>query len=441
MQSSPVPSGRLSRLLHYGSLAGGMAVGGISESLRRIGNSEEARSKPASVFLSPANLERLVKKFSQMRGAALKIGQQLSIQDSKILPAEIQEVLIRVQNNANFMPRGQLEKVMTKELGANWRDLFVQFDDIPIAAASIGQVHKGILKNGNIPVAVKVQYPGVKDSIDSDLNNMMMLLNASRLLPEGLYLDKTIANSRVELKWECDYIREANNMEKFATLFKDSPTFVVPKVFREACTEKVLTQEFMTGTEIIKGNWDQETNNWIAGNIMKLCLTEIAKFKFMQTDPNWANFLYNNETGKIELLDFGASRSFSDEFVKNYLNALRAGVRNDRINCERFSRTLGYLTGLEAQTMVDAHVDSLIVLGEPYNASNNYHSYDFSHQTVTDRVRTNIGVMLRERLTPPPEETYSLHRKLSGAYLLCARLDAVVPTQKWFEEIVGLEYE
>jgi aarF domain-containing kinase len=435
MDSSPVPSSRLGRLFHYGSLATGMGIGALTETIRRMGDEGSSKSS-SSVFFSPANLERLVKKLSQMRGAALKVGQLLSFQDQKFLPPEIQKVMTRVQNTANYMPRGQLERVVCKELGKNWRtELFSSFEDYPIAAASIGQVHRAVLLNNYHQVAVKIQYPGVANSIDSDMNNLLLLLTASKFLPEGLFLDKTIENARTELKWECDYLREAQNMETFRDLLKDDPVFVVPKVYHSASTERVLTMEYMKGKEITKHQWDQNTNNWIATNIMRLCLMEIAQFKFMQTDPNWANFFYNEQTRKIELLDFGAARGYGDKFIENYLGVLRAAVKRDRKACEEYSLKLRYLTGLESQSMLDAHVDSILVLGEPFSYKG---EFDFSDQTITERVRENIGVMLRERLTPPPEETYGLHRKLSGAFLLCAKLNAKVPCGKLFEDIVGV---
>ncbi|CAN6674840.1 atypical kinase Coq8p, mitochondrial [Trichomonascus vanleenenianus] len=436
MESSPVPSSRLGRIFHYGSLATGIGMGALGETIKRFGgDGKDTRS----VFLNQANLERMVKKLSQMRGAALKIGQLLSFQDEKVLPPEIHQVMSRVQNTANYMPRGQLERVMTKEFGKNWRtEIFSTFEDYPIAAASIGQVHKAVLLKNYEPVAVKIQYPGVANSIDSDLNNLLLLLTASRFLPEGLFLDKTIANARTELKWECDYLREGQAMETFGRLLGDDPAFQIPKVYHDLSTERVLTMELMNGTEITKGNWDQETKNFIATNIMRLCLLEIAKFKYMQTDPNWANFLYNDQTKKIELLDFGATRGYDDDFITNYVGVLRAAVREDREACREYSLKLGYLTGLESDAMLNAHIDSILVLGEPFNYTNNHQDFDFSNQTITDRVRENIGLMLRERLAPPPEETYGLHRKLSGAFLLCARLQAKVPCQKLFEEIVGL---
>lgn len=437
MHQSEVPSTRLARIFHYGTLAAGMSLSAASHGLKQYAQGNHKTVSLKSLFLSPSNIERMAKKFSKMRGAALKIGQMLSFQDSSILPPEIQQILMRVQNLAHYMPPAQLNRVMSKELGSNWRKKhFASFEDVPFAAASIGQVHNAVTED-LLPVVVKVQYPGVADSIDSDLSNILMLLTALSMLPAGLFLDKTVANARLELKWECDYIREAQSLVRFRELLKDDPVFEVPKVLQQMSGEHVLTMERMRGVEIVKGDWDQDTKNWIATNIMRLCLTELKDFKFMQTDPNWANFLYNEKTHKIELLDFGASREFRDEFVNDYIAVLRGAVKGDRATVEEYSMKLGYLTGKESSAMVQAHVNSIMVLGEAFTPQKDGKPFDFRSQTITDRVRDNIGMMLNERLTPPPEETYSLHRKLSGVFLLCSKLQASVPCAELFERIIG----
>ncbi|KAF2208167.1 hypothetical protein CERZMDRAFT_70993 [Cercospora zeae-maydis SCOH1-5] len=434
MRESRVPATRFGRIWQYGGLATSMAFGAVGESFSRL----VGGGSTGSLMLSEGNMNRLVAKLSRMRGAALKLGQMMSFQDSKILPPTINAVLQRVQDSADYMPSSQRDKVLSRNLGADWRDKFATFEEKPFAAASIGQVHRASLKTdeGDVEVAVKVQYPGVRNSIDSDLNNLSLLLTASKLLPKGLFLDRTIANARTELGWECDYEREANACVKFREelLRDETDTFAVPKIYSEASGPDVLTAEFMGGTGVTKvPNLTQEERDWIGSNILRLCLRELMEFKFMQTDPNWTNFLYNRSTKKLELLDFGASREFPDKFVVPYCELLIAASKGDREACKALSIELGYLTGHESSAMFKAHVDSILTLAEPFVADAP-EVYDFKGQTVTDRVRQNIGLMLRERLAPPPEETYSLHRKLSGAFLLCARLQSKVHAREMFAQ-------
>lgn len=433
LRESKVPATRFSRILNYGGLAAGMLGGAVTESVSRaFGGGGEG-----SVLLSGGNMERLVAKLSRMRGAALKLGQMMSFQDSKMLPAPLQEVLQRVQDRADYMPAWQRDRVLTSNLGSDWRDLFSEFEEKPIAAASIGQVHKGVLKSNGRRVAVKIQFPGVADSINSDLDNLGILLTATKLLPKGLYLNKTIDNARLELGWECDYTREAECARRYKELLQgEEDVFEAPDVYPEASGKQVLTMDFLDGIGVTRvKSFTQEQRDWIGTQILRLCLREITEFKFMQTDPNWTNFLYNAKTNKLELLDFGASREYPDEFMSQYVQLLESASRTDREGVKKFSEGLGYLTGHESRTMLDAHVQSVLTLAEPFLASAP-EVYDFKDQTITERVKALIPVMLQERLTPPPEETYSLHRKLSGAFLLCARLESKVRCRELFANSV-----
>lgn len=286
-----------------------------------------------------------------------------------MLPPEIEQVLHQVQAHANYMPDWQMDKVLRDELGADWQaNLFTQFDRTPIASASIGQVHRAVLKDGR-QVAVKIQFPGVASSIESDLSNLSLLLRTSALLPKGLYLQNTIAVMRRELEDECDYIREAAAGKKFAHLLAGDPFFIVPHVVDEATTGKVLTTEWMDGKPLSRvKNLSQETRDlasllfsfldvandfWkqIGTHILRLCLCELFQFRFMQTDPNWANFLFTPASSSapphIQLIDFGASREYTKQFMDGWYRLLKSALEGDREKMRVESLSLGYLTGQE----------------------------------------------------------------------------------------------
>lgn len=444
LRAAKVPSSRLGRLFHYGGLGAGLAFGAAGSLLRGASSGGADGAAPNSVFMSERNVARLVDKLSTMRGAALKLGQFLSIQETKLLPPQIEQVLLRVQNSANYMPIWQMNKVMSQELGgSDWRERhFKEFEDIPFASASIGQVHSAVLRDdfpdphmAGKKVAVKVQFPGVLESIDSDLSYLRWLVSASALLPKGLFLENTLRVLGRELKDECDYEREAEMGRRFGAILQDSSEFEVPKVVDSLCTGKVLTTEMMRGRPLSQASrYPQNTRDRIAQSILNLSLSELFRFRLMQTDPNWSNFLYNERTGKIQLIDFGATREYAKEFMDNWLQMLQAAIAGDYEECLTWSRKVGYLTGEESAGMERAQFESMIALGEPFrpDAPN---PYPFEHQTITDRVKAQIPLMLRERLTPPPQETYSLNRKLSGAFLLCARLKAHVSCRTLFEQV------
>ncbi|KAH8549945.1 ABC1 family-domain-containing protein [Umbelopsis sp. PMI_123] len=441
LKSSRIPTSRTSRLWHYGSLATAMGFGAMNESLKRMTGISKGEG---GVMLSEKNVDRLVEKLSRMRGAALKMGQMLSIQGiqaansgQSMLPPQLEQVLLRVHDSANYMPEWQMEKVMKEQLGNDWNTHFSSFDPIPIAAASIGQVHAATLASTGMPLAIKIQYPGIRESIDSDLNNLKTLVTFSNLLPKGLYLDNTIRVTKQELAWECDYEREADNAIRFKNLLNDDVRYKVPAVVKELSTSMVLVTERLRGQVLSKAlSEPQELRNKLGENLLRLCLREVFSFKFMQTDPNWSNFFYNTQSGQIELLDFGACREFPSEFLSKYGKILLSASRGEREGVWQYSKDLGFVTGYETAVMKEAHIDSVMVLGEPFR-SDAPDMYDFSTQTVTARVRDTIPVMLRHRLTPPPDETYGLHKKLSGAFLLCTKLGSTFDTKRvWREEVL-----
>ncbi|VDM46056.1 unnamed protein product [Toxocara canis] len=384
-----VPSSRVARLARFGQLGLGLAVGAAAEVTRRaftFNKVDESGTVDRVIgsgnpFMTPANAEKIVQTLCRVRGAALKLGQMLSIQDSETISPALLDIFERVRHSADFMPVRQVHRQLRRDLGEKWRDNFAEFDDKPFAAASIGQVHSARLLDGR-RVAIKVQYPGVAEGIDSDIDNLVTVLNIGGLFPKGLYLENFVVVARRELKLECDYKREARAIMKFGELLANDNDFYVPKVIEELTTTRVLTVEYVEGIPVDKCvNEPQEVRDYIAAKFIELCLNEVFVWRFMQTDPNWSNFLFGRHPlsgePRLILLDFGASRSYPKKFVDQYMHIIRAAYDLDKERLLKYSREIGFLTGYESKVMEDAHCESILILGETLASSG---PFDFSKQ-------------------------------------------------------------
>jgi aarF domain-containing kinase len=440
---TPVPSTRVARALGFAQLGIGLAWGGLSERTRRLLGSQDGdtTSSSTSSLLNDANSDRLAASLCRMRGAALKMGQMLSIQDESLLSPPLTRALAQVRQGADAMPSYQLVRQLEGQLGMSWRDRFETFDNSPFAAASIGQVHRAVLRPQNYQsatdpsrhVVVKVQYPGVAQSIESDLRNLAMLVTWSGLAPPGLFLENVIRVGQEELKVECDYRREMMNQQRMKKLVESDHIlrdnqFVVPSVVEELTTNQVIVSEYLPGGTIdkIAHLADQDERNRIGRTILYLTMKELFEWRFMQTDPNWGNFLYDVHTRRTALIDFGAARSYDKDFVDGYLRIVWASANRDETTLLDQSLKMGFLTGQENAEMLRAHTLSGFTVGEPFAWNDKTHGFDFRSSSISTRMGEHTSVFLKHRLTPPPQEVYTLHRKLAGAYMLCIKLGAIV---------------
>lgn len=418
-----VPSGRIARLSRLGGLASGMAGRMAIDSARAWAAGE--RLDRRALLLTPANAARIADELARMRGAAMKLGQLLSMEGGDVVPPELADILARLRSDAHFMPPRQLKRALAAEWGAGFPARFERFDVKPVAAASIGQVHRARTRAGQ-DLAVKVQYPGVRDSIDADVDNVGALVRLSGLAPRGLDLAPLLDEAKRQLHDEADYAREAALMRRYGALLADDPDFVVPQAAAELSTPRILAMSYLPGQPIDSlARASQAERDRAAELLVALTLRELFEFRLMQTDANFANYRHDPETGRIILLDFGAAREVPASTVAAYRTALRAALTDDRDGLEAAGRALGIVAD---DTPADHVVLLLDMMGKAGAVLRRDAAFDFKTDPLPGEMR-EIGeslVLSGQVATIPPMETLMVQRKLGGIYLLCARLGARV---------------
>jgi len=420
----PVPSGRAVRLARLGSLAtgvfGSVALNGARELARG------RRPGLRDLVMTPANLRRVTNELAQMRGAAMKIGQLVSMDAGEVLPAELAEILARLRSDAHFMPPRQLKEVLNANWGKDWLGAFERFDVRPIAAASIGQVHRARLKDGR-DLAVKVQYPGVARSIDSDVANVGALLRMSGLLPQGFDPAPYLDEARAQLAEETDYLREGRHLARFRARLAGEPGFEVPEFHEDWSTGEVLAMSFCEGRPIEEVAAEaQDARDRVAARLIELSLRELFDFGEVQSDPNFANFLFQPETGRIVLLDFGATRVIDPGLALLYRQLLAAGLKGDHAALREAATGIGFLSP-DTAPRHRARIEGMMEMA--FGAIREAEVWDFSDLTLSRRMQAEGLALAEDGFVPPPVpmDVLYLQRKFGGLFLLASRLGARLP--------------
>lgn len=429
-QTSAVPQGRTRRLLHMGRAVGGLAAGAVTEGLVRLSRGETAPW--SELLLTPSNAARLADRLSRMRGAAMKFGQLMSMDGQGVLPPAFAEPLARLRDRAHFMPATQLAEVLHREYGDDWHRRFRRLGFEPIASASIGQVHRAETHDGRV-LALKIQHPGVRESIDSDVANLALLARTPGLVPAGIDIAPLLERLREQLRHETDYAAEAQAITRYRQLLGDDPVLHVPALVAEHCTASILATEFAPGESIDRvTHASQAQRDHVAGALSRLAVRELFAMRMVQTDPNFANYLFDAAGGRIALLDFGAAETVSEARV-GHLRALARALRDDDApGLRAAAEASGFIAPGDDAAQVRGMLSMMQMAGEPMRHAG---PYDFGASDLFARMfAAGQAQYFNEGFSrAPPAELIFLQRKFIGTFLLCTRLRARVDVRAIFE--------
>ncbi|MFH4469108.1 MULTISPECIES: ABC1 kinase family protein [Vibrio] len=433
-----LPTHRISRFSKFASLATRVAGNVIAEGTKQIAKGNKPKAK--DLLLTPQNIARLTDQLAHLRGAAMKLGQMLSMDAGDVLEPELADILSRLRSNADPMPAKQLNGVMESSLGTSWKAEFLSFNFKPIASASIGQVHQAYSDAGD-NLAVKVQYPGIRKSIDSDVDNVGTLLKVVGLIPESVDYKGLLEEAKKQLHDEADYTREAQFAIRYHDALKEHPHFVVPKIHTESCSDSVLAMEFIDGVTIEHiEHYDQSTRDFVMHSLLELLFRELFEFKMVQTDPNFANYLYIESTRQIGLLDFGATREYSERFSAGYRQAFASVMNNDEQGLNDALEQIGFFSQTILPDQRQAILDLVKMACEPMLVDE---PYDFKASGLAQKLREagTILSMEQEYWHTPPADALFLHRKIGGMYLLAARIGAKVNIRQLVQPYLTINSE
>lgn len=414
-----------------------------------IGLGKRVGGRPAELVaaeMQARTAEQLFKVLGELKGGAMKFGQTLSIFEAA-LPEELagpyRATLTKLQDAAPPMSASTVHKVLATELGPQWRRKLTEFDDAPAAAASIGQVHRGVWKDGR-QVAVKVQYPGAAEALISDFTQVARVGRVAAGWIPGLDIKPILDELKARVVEELDYTQEAEAQSRFSAAFADDPVFAVPRVV--ASTRKLLVSEWLDGVALSRLITDgtQEDRDLGARRYLEFLLAGPARAGLLHADPHPGNFRLL-EDGRFGVLDYGAVKRLPEGMPPEIGRLLTLALSDDAEGVVAGLREEGFI---KASIQIDA--EGLLAYLSPFLEPARHTTWEFSrawmrqlfnHINDPRRPQWSIGL----KLNLPPE--YALiHRVWIGGVGVLCQIAGEVPVlevlAQWLPEfdVTALDY-
>lgn len=380
--------------------------------------------------------KQIAETLGEMKGAVMKVG-QIASQVKDILPEEVSQALEVLQKASPPMPYALIRKQVIKALGEPPETLFAEFSEKPFAAASIGQVHRAKTKDGR-EVVVKIQYPGVKESCDSDLRHLKRLLKLAGLVKVSSdVIDATFNEIRRTLHEELDYVHEGENLLFFAEHYKDNPKVIVPGLVKELSAETILTLTYVPGdslADVKSPRYTQEVINEIGYRIFETFGKQIYELHAVHSDPHPGNFAFRPD-GTLIIYDFGAVKRIEPETIDK-LRALIDDAINGRVDTiDEHLRKIGARQPDSAAIPSSYYKEWLDIVMEPFRDD---HPFDFAHSRIHTRAAKKAqadALKYIGQFQPAPETMY-VDRVLTGHYWTLMDLGVKAAFRPLIEQIV-----
>jgi predicted unusual protein kinase regulating ubiquinone biosynthesis (AarF/ABC1/UbiB family) len=407
-----ITSGRARRAIKMGELASQVGSSYLWNQLRRPFLSAPAREREL-LETHIRNAQRIVESSTQLRGAFMKLIQMLSIRKD-LLPGEALDVLRATQSNVPPMTFATISEQIRKEIGKRPEAIFKSFDQTAFAAASLGQVHRAVTRDG-IEVAVKIQYPGVEDTVEQDLQNLKLLLRTLQALGHDVMrqkIDTGLVYRELEqrLREELDYLNEARNMTEFGRRLGDDEQIMIPRYIKAMSSRRVLTMTYVDGypmSDVMGPEVEFDLREWVAEKIHEFAWRQILEFGMLQTDFHPGNYLVSHHP-RLGVLDFGSIRRFPEPVRKANVQIARAILSGDDKSLGAAMVRLGYL---EHDQNPAPMVKIIHLLFEPMMVDRKFDPADYD--TVAKAAKVG-EIALENRLYKSPAHSVFLIRALVG---------------------------
>ncbi len=376
----------------------------------------------------------LVETLTQMKGAAMKAGQLLGLEALDIFPPEVAEILSRLESSPTGLPPQRARELLAQELGDKLR-LLTDLDLTPMASASIGQVHRARFEQQEL--ALKLQFPGVADTIDSDVALLRGLVEKLAFVAgKKADLGDLFDEIRQTLHQETDYQLEIAMLEEYRRGLAPLAGIVVPRAHPHFSTARLLTMEFIEGIPLKR--WatgaSAQARQLMGERILELFLHEFMVLGLVQTDPNWGNFLVTPRD-ELALLDFGATKRYSESFRQTYRGILRASMAREKEHLLELSYPFGLIDPREGAEAKELYLAMMSAVVDPFRHPG---PLDFSQETYSKVSKDASLKFLRAlRYSPPPKDLIFLHRKLGGVFQMLKRLEVKLDLRKIWPRMVS----